>query len=411
MRRQDLFWRCVSGVERAFSTSKTLSAEVMPAQEPRAIKSSVQGLRQKLSNGKDYSHLLANHSNAPSEDFSPPSLSTSTHTVHLTGPDFGDFIKGEDLENYSVYAPKPKEKIRKPDWLKRTVPGGDKYTAIKAKLRQLKLSTVCEEARCPNIGECWSGGEDGHTATATIMLMGDTCTRGCRFCAVKTSRAPPPLDPNEPENTAKAVAAWGIDYVVLTSVDRDDLPDGGAAHIASTIARLKGETNGRLLVEALVPDFQGREESVKQIVNSGLDVFAHNVETVERLQNVVRDRRANWTQSIGVLKAAKEYGARVTKTSIMLGCGEAPEEVVSALQALRDASVDVVTLGQYMRPTKKHMPVSEYVTPDAFAAYQKVAEEMGFLYVASGPMVRSSYRAGEFYLTNMLKEQNKTQAM
>jgi lipoic acid synthetase len=329
----------------------------------------------------------------------------------LTGPDFGDFIKGEDLENYSVYAPKPKEKVRKPDWLKRTVPGGDKYTAIKAKLRQLKLSTVCEEARCPNIGECWSGGEDGHAATATIMLMGDTCTRGCRFCAVKTSRAPPPLDPNEPENTAKAVAAWGIDYVVLTSVDRDDLPDGGAAHIASTIARLKGETNGRLLVEALVPDFQGREESVEQIVNSGLDVFAHNVETVERLQSVVRDRRANWNQSIGVLKAAKEYGARVTKTSIMLGCGEAPEEVVSALQALRDAGVDVVTFGQYMRPTKKHMPVSEYVTPDAFAAYQKVAEEMGFLYVASGPMVRSSYRAGEFYLTNMLKEQKKPEAM
>lgn len=171
------------------------------------------------------------------------------------------------------------EKKRKPDWLKREVPGGENYTRIKAKLRELKLHTVCEEAKCPNIGECWGGGE-GETATATIMLMGDTCTRGCRFCAVKTSRAPPPLDPNEPANTAKAVADWGIDYVVLTSVDRDDLPDGGAAHIAETIKGLKRETAGRLLVEALVPDFAGNEESIKLVAASGLDVYAHNIETV-----------------------------------------------------------------------------------------------------------------------------------
>ncbi|GAB4819005.1 hypothetical protein N2152v2_006051 [Parachlorella kessleri] len=296
------------------------------------------------------------------------------------------------------------ERQRKPAWLKLKVPGGEKYAQIKGKLRELKLHTVCEEAQCPNMGECWGGG-DGHAATATIMLMGDTCTRGCRFCAVKTSRAPPPLDPNEPENTATAVAAWGIDYVVLTSVDRDDLPDFGAAHIAKTIAELKQRTGGRLLVEALVPDFQGSRECVELVARSGLDVFAHNVETVERLQGVVRDRRANWQQSLGVLRAAKEAGAGVTKTSIMLGCGETPDEVVAALRTLREAGVDVVTLGQYMRPTKRHMAVSEYVTPEAFAAYQKVAEGLGFLYVASGPMVRSSYRAGEYFLKNMLRKQ------
>lgn len=215
------------------------------------------------------------------------------------------------------------------------IPGGDNYTKIKSKLRELKLSTVCEEAKCPNIGECWGGGEDT-PATATIMLMGDTCTRGCRFCAVKTSRAPPPLDPEEPENTAKAVAAWGIDYVVLTSVDRDDLPDFGAHHIASTIRGLKKHTEGRLLVEALVPDFQGREDCVQVIVDSGLDVFAHNIETVERLQGAVRDRRAGWNQSMNVLAKAKEKGAKVTKSSIMLGCGETQEEVLAAMKALRD---------------------------------------------------------------------------
>ncbi|KAL6764978.1 lipoic acid synthetase [Haematococcus lacustris] len=282
------------------------------------------------------------------------------------------------------------------------VPGGEKYTQIKAKLRELKLHTVCEEAKCPNIGECWGGG-DGHTATATIMLMGDTCTRGCKFCAVKTSRTPPPLDPLEPANVAKAVASWGLDYVVLTSVDRDDLPDGGASHIARTITLLKQETQGRLLVEALVPDFQGELQAVQTIVQSGLDVFAHNIETVQRLQGAVRDHRAGWAQSMAVLAAAKQHGARVTKSSIMLGCGEGAEEVVDTLRALRDVGVDVVTLGQYMRPTKKHMAVSEYVTPEAFATYQKLAEAMGFLYVASGPMVRSSYRAGEFYLTNVLR--------
>lgn len=304
---------------------------------------------------------------------------------------------------YSVYAPPPKERARKPDWLKREVlPGGSKYTAIKSKLRELKLATVCEEAKCPNIGECW-GGADGKTATATIMLMGDTCTRGCRFCAVKTSRAPPKPDPNEPEHVSHAVASWGIDYVVLTSVDRDDLPDLGASHIARTVGLLKQRTNNRLLVEALVPDFCGREELVARVAGSGLDVFAHNVETVPRLTPAVRDRRAGWDQSVAVLRAAKRYGSRVTKTSIMLGCGEEPHEVVEALRELRDAGVDVVTLGQYMRPTKRHMAVSEYVTPDAFKAYERIALDLGFLYVASGPLVRSSYRAGEYFLAQHIK--------
>lgn len=325
------------------------------------------------------------------------------------GPELGDFVTGKELTDvYSLEAPGYKERKRKPDWMKRVIPGGDKYADIKAKLRELKLHTVCEEARCPNMGECWGGGE-GHTATATIMLMGDTCTRGCRFCAVKTSRAPPPLDPMEPENVSKAIAAWGLDYVVLTSVDRDDLADGGSAHIAQTIQLLKEKTAGRILVEALVPDFQGNMDSIRQVATSGLDVFAHNVETVPRLQSVVRDRRANWEQSLSVLRAAKELGVQITKTSIMLGCGEGKEEVIESFKLLRDSGVDVVTLGQYMRPTKKHMAVSEFVTPAAFQAYQKAAEQMGFLYVASGPMVRSSYRAGEFYLKNVLQGRRQQQ--
>jgi lipoic acid synthetase len=271
------------------------------------------------------------------------------------------------------------------------------------------------------------------------MLMGDTCTRGCRFCAVKTSRAPPPLDPLEPEKVAKAVAEWGVGYVVLTSVDRDDLPDGGAAHFASTVQRLKAETRGSMLVEALVPDFQGDAEAVRRVAQSGLDVFAHNVETVPRLQATVRDRRANWEQSLEVLRMAKKFaleqdaeeeeqleaakrrdpsaarrsplgrrGRRLlTKTSLMLGCGETPEEVVAALRLLRtEADVDVVTLGQYMRPTKRHMPVSEYVSPEAFDAYAALArDELGFKYAAAGPLVRSSYRAGEYYIANMIRRQ------
>ena len=236
--------------------------------------------------------------------------------------------------------------------MKRTIPGGDRYTEIKAKLRELKLSTVCEEARCPNLGECWGGG-DGHTATSHHHDQGDTCTRACRFCAVKTSKTPPPLDPEEPENVAKAIAAWGLDYVVLTSVDRDELPDQGAGHVAETIRRLKSSAPN-LLVEALTPDFRGEAELVREVAASGLDVFAHNVETVPELQTEVRDRRANWDQSVGVLRDAKRFTpSLITKTSLMLGLGETRPQVVNALKLLREAGVDVVTFGQYMRPTKR----------------------------------------------------------
>ena len=328
-----------------------------------------------------------------------------------SGPGFDDFVKGDALPGsaYSLAAPASlKDKsVRKPAWMKRVVPGGDKYVEIKKKLRELKLSTVCEEARCPNLGECWGGGE-GQTATATIMIMGDTCTRACRFCAVKTSRAPPPLDEEEPKNVASAVAAWGLRYVVLTSVDRDDLPDQGAEHIAQTIRNLK-QSAPDILVEALTPDFRGDERLIQTVARSGLDVFAHNVETVPELQADVRDRRANWAQSIDVLKIAKASGAKITKTSIMLGLGETREQVVRALRLLRDADVDVVTFGQYMRPTKRHLAVAEYVTPEAFDAYREIAENMGFLYVASGPMVRSSYRAGEYFLEGVLKKRKETE--
>ena len=317
------------------------------------------------------------------------------------GPGFDDFVRSG--ATYSVPAPKNlKDKTtRKPSWLKREVPGGERYTEIKSKLRELKLATVCEEAKCPNLGECWGGGE-GRTATATIMIMGDTCTRGCRFCAVKTSRAPPPLDKYEPKNVSKAIAAWGLDYVVLTSVDRDDVEDQGAGHFRETVQRLKASCD--VLVEALTPDFRGEKHLVELVASSGLDVYAHNVETVPELQRDVRDRRANWDQSIEVLKHAKKSGAKITKTSLMLGLGETQEQVINALRLLREADVDVVTFGQYMRPTKKHLAVVEYITPEAFQRYQEIAESMGFLYVASGAMVRSSYKAGEFFLANVIKE-------
>jgi lipoic acid synthetase len=323
------------------------------------------------------------------------------------GPGFDDFVRGDVA--YSVPAPKSlKDKTtRKPAWLKREVPGGERYTEIKSKLRELKLATVCEEAKCPNLGECWGGG-DGKTATATIMIMGDTCTRGCRFCAVKTAKAPPPLDKDEPANVSKAIAAWGLDYVVLTSVDRDDIEDQGAGHFRETVQRLKASCD--VLVEALTPDFRGEKHLVELVATSGLDVFAHNVETVPELQRDVRDRRANWDQSIEVLKHAKKSGAKITKTSIMLGLGETHEQVVNALKLLREADVDVVTFGQYMRPTKKHLAVVEYVTPEAFKRYQEIAEEMGFLYVASGAMVRSSYKAGEFFLANVIKQRKAKEA-
>jgi len=244
-----------------------------------------------------------------------------------------------------------------------------------------------EEARCPNIGECWGGGED-QTATATIMIMGDTCTRGCRFCSVKTSRKPPPLDPNEPEKVSDAISKWGLDYVVLTSVDRDDLEDQGSNHFREVIRKLK-EKKPDLLVEALTPDFQGNRQFIHALATSGLDVYAHNIETVRRLTPKVRDRRATYDQTLDVLRYAKTAGNCLTKTSIMLGFGETDEDIMETLNDLREANVDVVTFGQYLQPTRRHLPVKKYVTPEEFDEWQVKAEALGFKYVASGYVIFS----------------------
>jgi len=289
-----------------------------------------------------------------------------------------------------------------PPWLKQRAPQGDRYQELTGQLRGLTLATVCEEAMCPNIGECWNG----QKGTATIMVMGDTCTRGCRFCAVKTSQAPDPLDPLEPVNTAEAVASWGVGYIVLTSVDRDDVPDGGADHFAQTVREIKARRPD-ILVECLTPDFQGNVEHVRHLARSGLDVFAHNVETVEALQRRVRDPRANYEQSLLVLEAAKREGV-YTKTSLMLGLGETDEQVEAALWDIRAAGVDIVTFGQYLQPTPGHLEVVEFVTPEKFEHWRKFGEEtVGFRYVASGPLVRSSYKAGEFYTEMMIREDRR----
>eukprot|EP00522_Entomoneis_paludosa_P007114 CAMPEP_0172446986 /NCGR_PEP_ID=MMETSP1065-20121228/6395_1 /TAXON_ID=265537 /ORGANISM="Amphiprora paludosa, Strain CCMP125" /LENGTH=370 /DNA_ID=CAMNT_0013198175 /DNA_START=16 /DNA_END=1124 /DNA_ORIENTATION=+ len=298
--------------------------------------------------------------------------------------------------------PRSSKILPKPRWLKAPPADSENYQKLRSTVRELGLATVCEEARCPNIGECWGGGED-QTATATIMIMGDTCTRGCRFCSVKTSKAPPPLDPEEPVKVATAIAKWGLDYVVLTSVDRDDLPDQGSEHFRQVIQQLKIKKPD-LLVEALTPDFQGQTELIERVATSGLDVYAHNMETVERLTHLVRDRRAKYRQSLDVLSYVKSLNTGcLTKTSIMLGFGETDDDVRQALEDLRTADTDVVTFGQYLQPTKKHLPVKEYVTPEKFEYWQTEAEKMGFVYVASGPLVRSSYKAGEFFLRNYLR--------
>ncbi|KAK1573968.1 lipoyl synthase [Colletotrichum navitas] len=320
----------------------------------------------------------------------------------------GALTEGEayEIRTVEVTGPTGKKKTitRLPEWLKTPIPAGnDNFKAIKKDLRGLGLHTVCEEAKCPNISECW-GGSSKSAATATIMLMGDTCTRGCRFCSVKTNRAPAPLDPHEPENTAEALARWGLGYVVLTSVDRDDLADGGARHFAETISKIKAKKPS-LLVEALTGDFMGDLDMVRVVAESGLDVYAHNVETVEALTPYVRDRRATFRQSIKVLAHVKEVKPEmITKTSLMLGLGEQEAEIMDALRQLREANVDVVTFGQYMRPTKRHLKVEKYVTPDEFEMWKQRALDMGFLYCASGPLVRSSYKAGEAFIENVLRK-------
>ncbi|KAK4245607.1 hypothetical protein C7999DRAFT_16205 [Corynascus novoguineensis] len=345
-----------------------------------------------------------------------------TYFKDTTVASFNDFLPSSPsapLPPSEAYAPRTavvgpegrKRTItRLPEWLKTPIPSAGSnpnFAKIKADLRGLGLHTVCEEARCPNIGECWGGSAGGKAAaTATIMLMGDTCTRGCRFCSVKTSRAPPPLDPHEPENTAEALARWGLGYVVLTSVDRDDLADGGARHFAETIRKIKVK-KPTMLVEALTGDFGGDLDMVKIVAESGLDVYAHNVETVEGLTPYVRDRRATFRQSLKVLQHVKEVRGKegiITKTSIMLGLGETEEELWETLKELRKADVDVVTFGQYMRPTKRHLKVERYVTPEEFELWRQRALDMGFLYCASGPLVRSSYKAGEAFIENVLRK-------
>lgn len=286
----------------------------------------------------------------------------------------------------------------RPSWFKVSAPGGSRYNEMRESVESLSLHTVCDEAACPNVGECWNGG------TATIMLLGDTCTRGCQFCNVKTSSTPAAPDPEEPLNAALAIAKWGVDYVVLTSVDRDDLEDGGSGHFAKTVGLLK-ELQPSLLVECLVSDFAGDLDAVEKLATSGLDVYAHNLETVRRLTPRVRDIRAKYDQSLRCLDHAKEKGGVVTKSSLMLGLGETDDEIRQAMYDLRRARVDVLTLGQYLRPTERHLSVVEYVTPEKFDQLAEIGErEFEFKYVAAGPMVRSSYKAGEFYIANLLKE-------
>ncbi|MGE4133718.1 MAG: lipoyl synthase [Bdellovibrionales bacterium] len=292
----------------------------------------------------------------------------------------------------------PRKRTPKPSWIKMRAPAGERYLHLNEMLKGLGLATVCQEAQCPNIGECWGGG------TATIMLMGDTCTRGCRFCNVKTGNPKGKLDLEEPLKVAQAVAQMKLDYIVLTSVDRDDLPDGGAAHFAETVRHLK-KFQPDLIVEVLTPDFHGNVDQVATLVAAEPEVFAHNVETVERLTPSVRDPRANYRQSLRVLEMVKEIDdARFTKSSIMLGLGETEMEVRETLRDLRSVGCDVVTFGQYLQPQKRHLPVVEFVTPEKFRDWQAEAEAMGFLYVASGPLVRSSYRAGEFFMKGVIEK-------
>ena len=292
-------------------------------------------------------------------------------------------------------------KARKPEWLKMRPPSGERFTEIKQTLRDHDLHTVCEEASCPNLGECWSG-RNG-PGTATFMLMGDRCSRGCNFCDVETGGMDP-LDEDEPANVAEAVTEIGLEYVVLTSVDRDDLPDQGAGHFAQTIREIKAR-DPSVLVEVLVPDFQGDPELVREIIDAGPDVIAHNIETVERLQWPVRDRRAGYEQSLSVLEQVATESDAYAKTSIMLGVGEHHHEVYQTLRDLRSVGVDVVTLGQYLQPSRSHLEVADYVHPDVFDTWQRVAEaELDFLYCASGPMVRSSYRAGELFVEALRRE-------
>lgn len=287
--------------------------------------------------------------------------------------------------------------LKKPEFLKVKVAlPSARAKKLRETAREMKLATVCQEAMCPNINECWGGG------TATFMLMGDTCTRACRFCNVNHG-APQPLDPDEPKNLAEAIGKMGLDYAVITCVDRDDLPDGGAFHFAKCIRYLR-EKFPQILVEVLTSDFQGKREDIQKVIDASPHVFAHNIETVFRLQREVRDRRANYAQSLSVLEYVKKKAPRLyTKSSIMVGLGEKSEEVIQTMQNLRGVGVDFLTIGQYLRPTAWNLAVTEYVSPDQFECYEKKGLELGFKYVAAGPFVRSSYKAGELFIKSIIQ--------
>ena len=285
----------------------------------------------------------------------------------------------------------------KPPWLKVRFPGGARFNWIKEQSHGQKLATVCEEARCPNIGECWNSG------TATFMVMGDTCTRGCRFCAVTTAKRPGVLDMEEPRNLAETIRKMNLSYVVLTTVDRDDLEDQGAGHITRCI-RATQRANPGLLIEILMPDFQGETTLVQQMLDSGADVLAHNVETVARLTEKVRDPRAGYRQSLEVLRYLKANAPeRHTKSSLMLGLGETQDEIFQAMQDMREVDVDFLTLGQYLQPTRKHLKVERFLPPEEFEKLRQAGEALGFDYVAAGPLVRSSYKAAEFYIEHKIR--------
>jgi lipoyl synthase len=305
-------------------------------------------------------------------------------------------MPGAEPETRAPGAPSPTARTaqRLPAWLRAPLGSGAEFAAVKQIVREHRLSTVCEEAKCPNIGECWNAG------TATIMLMGSVCTRACRFCAVDTGNPRGWLDAEEPENVARSVELMGLKYVVLTSVNRDDLDDGGSAHYAAAIRAIK-RRNPHTAVEALTPDFQGVLRDVHTVLDSGLDVFAQNVETVRRLTHPVRDARAGYEQTVGVLRAAKAYRPAVlTKTSLMLGLGETDDEIRETMTELRAAAVDILTLGQYLRPTPNHLSVEKFVTPAEFDRYRQQALALGFLECVSGPLVRSSYRAEQALARN-----------
>ncbi|MFZ9521717.1 MAG: lipoyl synthase [Silvanigrellaceae bacterium] len=281
----------------------------------------------------------------------------------------------------------------KPRWLKSEQIKGERLYDIKRNLREGKLFTVCEEARCPNISECWNSG------TATFMILGDTCTRGCRFCAVKTGNPGGLLDADEPMNTALNIKKMNLDYAVITMVDRDDLPDGGAEHIAKTVDAIQRENQG-LILEILAGDFQGKEDPLKTVLfaGRGIDVFAHNLETVRRLSPRVRDARAKYDQSLRVLQNAKHLRpATFTKSALMLGLGEEPAEIEQSLKDMRESGVEIVTIGQYLQPSNKHLSIKRFVHPDEFKHWQQFAESIGFKGVASGPLVRSSYKAAHLF--------------